>query len=154
PSRMLQCIKNEPGITWIRLKTTLKDKYGYSETGGGISASLRVLLIDGYISIEGTGDNKRIFPSPSLIEKHKNKPINKNSIHTNDTELNNIEYINPVVAKLFSIQERQQAFEEIISWQKYKGEKNYEETIGKVGHVVICPQIEGIVNQRAIMTPL
>jgi hypothetical protein len=49
----------------------------------------------------------------------------------------------PVVVKLLSVNERQQAFEEIISWQKYRGEITYTAKVREVGHVVLCPQIEG-----------
>lgn len=63
PSRMLECIRNEHTISWVNLKNILRENYGYSETAGGTSASLRVLLIDGYVKIYGRGDDKIIKSS-------------------------------------------------------------------------------------------
>ncbi len=61
PSRMLKCIDHEGSVNCSRLKNILSEKYGYlSETSGSFSASLRVLLVDGYINISGRGDDKII----------------------------------------------------------------------------------------------
>lgn len=62
PSRMLDYIKITKKTTWIEVKNFLTQKYGYRDSGS-YSASLRVLHIDGYIKIDGTGENKTIFLS-------------------------------------------------------------------------------------------
>ena len=64
PSRMRKCILREQNIAWIDLKNILIRKYSYRDSGS-FSASLRVLLIDGYVKINGNGNNKMIIP---LIE--------------------------------------------------------------------------------------
>lgn len=65
PSRMLRCIQSEGRISNQELKEILSDRYGYlTETSGSFSASLRVLLVDGYINISGQGDNKKISIIP------------------------------------------------------------------------------------------
>ena len=62
PSRMLEIIAKEKKISSKKLRDTIVKKYLYStsETNGSFHASLRLLLVDGYISIEGNGDNKTI----------------------------------------------------------------------------------------------
>jgi len=61
PSRMLKCIDQEESVDCSRLKKILSENYGYlSKTSGSFSASLRVLLVDGYINISGRGDDKII----------------------------------------------------------------------------------------------
>ena len=62
PSRMLYHVREARKITWTDLKDVLTDKYGYRDSGS-YSASLRVLYIDGYIKIDGKGDNKFISSS-------------------------------------------------------------------------------------------
>jgi len=53
----------------------------------------------------------------------------------------NLTGVDPTVRSLLHPNQRQAAFEEIVSWQKYHGEKEYEERVwGSVGHVVACPQ--------------
>lgn len=62
PSRMLECICDNLEITLCKLKEILNEKYGYrTDTSGSFSASLRVLLVDGYVNIKGIGDNKTII---------------------------------------------------------------------------------------------
>ena len=58
---MRKCILREQNITWIDLKNILIREYGYRDSGS-FSASLRVLLIDGYVRINGNGNNKMIIP--------------------------------------------------------------------------------------------
>ena len=61
PSRMKKYIDEEERVTFKDLKHTCVEKFGCkSETSGSIFASIKVLEIDGYIKIEGRGDNKRI----------------------------------------------------------------------------------------------
>lgn len=62
PSRMLQVIAKEESITRNKLKDIIATKYNYStsDTNGSFHASLRLLLVDGYINVEGFGDNKII----------------------------------------------------------------------------------------------
>ena len=61
PSRMLRCIKEEGSISNQKLKNILSKEYGYlSNTSGSFSASLRVLYIDGFVDIKGTGNGKII----------------------------------------------------------------------------------------------
>lgn len=62
PARMLYHVREARKITWTDLKDVLTDKYGYRDSGS-YAASLRVLYIDGYIKIDGKGDNKFISPS-------------------------------------------------------------------------------------------
>ncbi len=59
PSIMLKCIKSAGTIRWKDLKRMLIEKYNYKESGS-FGASLRVLAIDGHISIDGSGDDKLI----------------------------------------------------------------------------------------------
>lgn len=61
PSRMRKCILREQNIAWIDLKNFLIRKHGYRDSGS-FSSSLRVLLIDGYVRINGNGNNKIIIP--------------------------------------------------------------------------------------------
>jgi hypothetical protein len=63
PSRMLKMIKKEKKITKKQLKEKIAIKYNYakSDTNGSFHASLRLLLVDGYISAEGIGDNKIVM---------------------------------------------------------------------------------------------
>lgn len=61
PSRMRKCILREQNIAWIDLKNILFREYGYRDSGS-FSASLRILLIDGYVRINGNGNNKMIIP--------------------------------------------------------------------------------------------
>ena len=61
PSRMRNCILRKQNIAWIDLKNILIGEYGYRDSGS-FSASLRVLLIDGYVRIKGNGNNKMIIP--------------------------------------------------------------------------------------------
>lgn len=53
--------------------------------------------------------------------------------------------LNPVVKRLRSVETRDDAFQEIISWQKYKEEEpEYHEKEAKhIEHVVECPQPDG-----------
>jgi len=59
PSRMLAFIKISKSSTWADVKNFLAMRYGYRESGS-LSASLKVLHIDGYIKINGHGDGKVI----------------------------------------------------------------------------------------------
>ncbi|MBM9521266.1 hypothetical protein JWG39_15710 [Desulforhopalus vacuolatus] len=63
PSKMLETIKTKCPITQKRLKEIMDSKYEYSpsEANGSFGASLRMLLVDGYIKIEGIGDSKIII---------------------------------------------------------------------------------------------
>lgn len=67
PSRMLATIKEENSITQKKLKKIMDYKYDYSpsEANGSFGASLRLLVVDGYVEIEGTGDSKLIIAQPS-----------------------------------------------------------------------------------------
>lgn len=61
PSRMKKYIDEEERVTFKDLKHTCVEEFGCkSGTSGSIFASIKVLEIDGYIKIEGRGDNKRI----------------------------------------------------------------------------------------------
>ena len=60
PARMLEYVKKDKKVTWFQIKSHLTDIYGYTDSGS-YSASLRVLLIDDYIAIEGQGENKIIY---------------------------------------------------------------------------------------------
>jgi hypothetical protein len=62
PSRMLKIIKNEKVITRRELQKIIVTKYNYatSDTNGSFHASLRLLLVDDLIIVEGIGDNKII----------------------------------------------------------------------------------------------
>lgn len=59
PSRMFEFIKINKKTTWYEIKNFMTNEYGYSDSGS-YSASLRVLLVDGFINIDGQGDNKNI----------------------------------------------------------------------------------------------
>jgi hypothetical protein len=59
---MLNYIKERKKTNWFEVKNFLTEKHGYRDSGS-YSASLRVLLIDGYIKIDGRGENKTIFLS-------------------------------------------------------------------------------------------
>lgn len=59
PSVMLDCIKTAGEICWKDLKAILINQYDYKESGS-LSASLRLLEIDGYIEIDGKGEDKTI----------------------------------------------------------------------------------------------
>jgi hypothetical protein len=137
PSRMLQCITDNPGITQLELRKMLNEKFRYSSYGGSFSASLRVLLVNGLIDIDGIGDSKKIMLRKTRCDDQFMFGSNKVKY------LNDINIINPIVANLLSENDRQKAFDEIISWQRYEGEKRYEEKHGKVGHVAFCPQQDG-----------
>lgn len=62
PSRMLAIVKHKKRITRKNLRDTIAERFDYStnDTNGSFHASLRLLLVDGYINIEGTGDDKII----------------------------------------------------------------------------------------------
>lgn len=62
PSRMLKIVKNEKAITRRELQEIIVTKYNYatSDTNGSFHASLRLLLVDDFITVEGIGDNKII----------------------------------------------------------------------------------------------
>lgn len=63
PSRMLQYIVNAELLTWRELKKACVKELGCkSESSGSIGASLKVLEVDGYVTIDGFGDGKRIRP--------------------------------------------------------------------------------------------
>lgn len=68
PSKMLETIKVECPITQKRLKEIMDSKYEYSpaEANGSFGASLRMLLVDGYIKIEGIGDSKIIIAQQNI----------------------------------------------------------------------------------------
>jgi hypothetical protein len=67
PSRIRKYIDDFGVVTWGDLKRVCVEKLGCkSETSGSIGASLRVLEQDGWIKIEGKGDNKRVFSTRSL----------------------------------------------------------------------------------------
>jgi len=59
PSIMLDIVKSNGSITWIKIKNELMNVYGYRYTGS-FGASLRVLKIDGYVKVQGTGEDKII----------------------------------------------------------------------------------------------
>lgn len=59
PSLMLKCIKTAGEIRWKDLKNILINKYNY-KASGSFGASLRLLEIDGYIEIDGKGEDKTI----------------------------------------------------------------------------------------------
>lgn len=57
----LECltISKEKKASWSVIKSFLTNEYGYIDSGS-FSASLRVLLVDGFINIDGQRDNKII----------------------------------------------------------------------------------------------
>ena len=59
PSRMLDYVERKKNASWYVIKSFLTNEYGYIDSGS-FSASLRVLLVDGFINIDGQGDNKII----------------------------------------------------------------------------------------------
>ncbi len=66
PSRMLKFISDAGVIMWRDLKKACVRQLGCkSETSGSVSASLRVLELDGYVSVDGKGDTKRIRATPT-----------------------------------------------------------------------------------------
>ena len=61
PSKMLQYIANAEVVTYGDLKKAWVREFGCkSEESGSIGASLNVLKLDGYVTIEGRGHEKRI----------------------------------------------------------------------------------------------
>lgn len=63
PSRMLRYIANTESVTYGDLKKACVRELGCkSESSGSIGASLKVLELDGYVTIEGWGNWKRIRP--------------------------------------------------------------------------------------------
>ena len=61
PSRMLQYIAYTKVLTWGELKKACVRELGCkSETSSSIGASLRVLEVDGHVTIDGWGPGKRI----------------------------------------------------------------------------------------------
>lgn len=60
PSTMLRIIKDNGEIKWVDLIEKLTN-FGYVGTGGSLGASLRVLYIDGYVDVHGTGDYKTVI---------------------------------------------------------------------------------------------
>ena len=59
PSVMLESIKAAGEIRWKDLKDILINRYNYKESGS-LTASLRLLEIDGYVEIDGKGEGKTI----------------------------------------------------------------------------------------------
>lgn len=59
PSKMHRIVAERKSIKWYGLVEQLT-KHGYAGRGGSLTASLKVLEIDGYLQVEGTGDGKLI----------------------------------------------------------------------------------------------
>jgi hypothetical protein len=52
--------------------------------------------------------------------------------------------LDPAVAKLLDLDQRDEAFRKVIKRQVYRGEGTYTETDAKpVRHVIVCPQVKG-----------
>ena len=67
-SKMLRKINDKGPITLMDLKNEMDQKYEYSpsESNGSFGASLRVLLVDGHIRIEGKGNSKVIIAQQNV----------------------------------------------------------------------------------------
>lgn len=62
PSKIRRYIEEHETITLKDLKRACVEKFGCrSETSGSIGASVKVLEVDGYIKMEGHGNNKRLI---------------------------------------------------------------------------------------------
>lgn len=59
PSKMHRIVEERKHIKWYKLVEELT-KHGYVGRGGSLAASLKVLENDGYLQVEGTGDDKLI----------------------------------------------------------------------------------------------
>jgi hypothetical protein len=59
PSTMHRIVEERKHIKWSELVEQLT-KHGYIGRGGSLAASLKVLEIDGYLQVEGTGNSKSI----------------------------------------------------------------------------------------------
>lgn len=59
PSTMHRIVEERKHIKWSELVEQLT-KHGYIGRGGSLTASLKVLEIDGYLQVEGTGNSKSI----------------------------------------------------------------------------------------------
>lgn len=59
PSTMHRIVEERKHIKWSELVEQLI-KHGYIGRGGSLAASLKVLEIDGYLQVEGTGNSKSI----------------------------------------------------------------------------------------------
>jgi hypothetical protein len=65
---------------------------------------------------------------------------NEPTLATNRIEVGEDE-LRSTMAQLLVETDRQAAFDKILSWQRYYGERRYvEKKYGAVGHVVVCPQ--------------
>lgn len=59
-SIMLEIVQQHRKIEWVNLIGILCDNHNYSGTGGSLGASLKVLVDDGYVEVDGTGSSKII----------------------------------------------------------------------------------------------
>lgn len=61
-SKILRYIQEQGAVTYTDLKNACVSRFGYkSKTSGSIGASVTVLKDEGYIKIEGRGDDKRLI---------------------------------------------------------------------------------------------
>jgi len=61
PSKIRKYVNEQGSITYSELKRICVEKFGCkNDSSGSIGASVKVLEVDGYIRIEGSGDYKRI----------------------------------------------------------------------------------------------
>lgn len=59
PSTMHRIVEERKHLKWYELVEQLT-KHGYVGRGGSLTASLKVLEIDGYLQVDGTGDGKSL----------------------------------------------------------------------------------------------
>ena len=76
PSTMHRIVEERKHIKWYELVEQLT-KHGYVGTGGSLTASLKVLEIDGYLQVEGAGNGKSISYIRAIERTGTNKTSHK-----------------------------------------------------------------------------